>query len=1344
MSKSTGQWIGAGIGAVVGFFVGYPMLGASIGSMIGGAIDPPKGPDIVGPKLDDLSVQTSTYGASLPRGYGTFPVVGNVFWLEGDALRPEEYEEDQGGGKGGGGGATYKGTRYYATFAVGLLKVPSSALTVNLRRRWIDTNLVFDGTGTNTTSTIASNVAGMSVQAALKQVDQMMSSASSGPSWSFYPGSDGQTPDPRMQADMGAGSTSAYPGVCYTVINDLNLTEHYSNTLLRAQIKDELTVGSSTNAITDLQRAVELEAVAGYIKHIIGVFGTSTSMTVWIWYSDNNYNSIALRSYTFTYGESYAASANIDISSVDFSSTLTGGSWNPNPNPLHLSYSDSPLFVGAQLSSFAISTRMWFIDSSGTASYSTEYAPSEWVGSSPHNGSFCYGGGQLFTSSFQSPGDKLRLWSAVGQWSSIVARSASAYTIYSMGLSTSYLMAVNFGAGGFGAQVLVFDRDDLTLVDTIYTGVGTFESFIQVISDTEFYLSDTDTHIYRYFSGSTFDLGANSSPRTDFGAMDYYYTLSQDTPQFGGFVYEYPGGSAKPNQWWIGMSSAVVSANVAKLRDIVAAECSLVGLDAGDLDLTALTNSDVRGFRIANPGAVRNNLEPLQAAWPFDVLQSGYKIKFVSRGGSSVATIPESDLGTAAAGDAVPILLPVSREMDSQLARRVNVKFMDPSREYDIGEQYAERPASATVSVNERTVELPLVLTNAEAAQIADVLLSKDWTERIEFGPFTLPPTWRALEPADVITVQHRGQSHTVRLTRVEYMPDGRLQCNARLTAAASYTSTATGADPLSIGQSLVPLRGSTRAWLLDIPRIRSEQDVFGMAWAMTGLASSWPGGVLLRSDDQGQSWAEIGSQMTRAKVFTAGAALSSDDCYAMDAKASLIVTPYYTGHTLSSVTEEQWYAQATLAAYGVDGRWEIVAFRDVVDNTGTYTLTGFLRGMFGTEQHTGTHVSGDWLIMLDTTTIEFFGLPSSAWGVERLYRSATYGATLDSAVSEADTYDAKALIPLSPVDLNGSRDNVTNDWTILWQRRTRWPVELLSGSTVPLGETAESYEIQVWDSGYAVLKRTLTSTTTSVSYPSAQQVTDFGSGQETLYLKIRQMSAVVGGGGWLQQSITRAYSADPYGYAVTSLCHFNGTNGSTTITDVKGNAWTCGGNAQLSTTTPIEGSASALFDGTTDYISGSGQSTPFQFTGDFTVECTYKPAAIGGTSQVIFDFHPNITNGYYLQLYVTAAGIAKIYSNSADRITGTTTIVSGSAYKFALCRVSGVTRLFMNGTQEGSGWSDSSTFNVGASRPLIGANGAAPYTMSVNGRIDEWRVTKGVGRYSAAYTPQVGEFPDP
>ena len=74
MAKSVGQWVGTIVGAVIGFWTGgtsYVALGAAVGGAIGGAIDPPKGPKIVGPRLSDLSVQTASYGAPIPRVYGT-------------------------------------------------------------------------------------------------------------------------------------------------------------------------------------------------------------------------------------------------------------------------------------------------------------------------------------------------------------------------------------------------------------------------------------------------------------------------------------------------------------------------------------------------------------------------------------------------------------------------------------------------------------------------------------------------------------------------------------------------------------------------------------------------------------------------------------------------------------------------------------------------------------------------------------------------------------------------------------------------------------------------------------------------------------------------------------------------------------------------------------------------------------------------------------------------------------------------------------------------------------------------------------------------------------------------
>ena len=50
----------------------------------------------------------------------------------------------------------------------------------------------------------------------------------------------------------------------------------------------------------------------------------------------------------------------------------------------------------------------------------------------------------------------------------------------------------------------------------------------------------------------------------------------------------------------------------------------------------------------------------------------------------------------------------------------------------------------------------------------------------------------------------------------------------------------------------------------------------------------------------------------------------------------------------------------------------------------------------------------------------------------------------------------------------------------------------------------------------------TLTATAQTVAYTSAQQVTDFGSNQATLYVKVYQLSEYVGRGQPLTTSITR------------------------------------------------------------------------------------------------------------------------------------------------------------------------------------------------------------------------------
>ena len=209
-----GQAIGGVLGAVGGFFVAGPkgaLYGAQIGIAIGGYLDPPKGPVNQGPRLSDLSVATATYGAFIPRGYGTFPVVGNIFWLENNQLKETQRKETSGGGKGGGPKTTTTTFSYSATFAVGLLDCTDGTPIAGVRRIWLGNRLFYDAGATDLATIIASNQA---------------SSV-----FTLHTGSASQLADPRMQATLGVANTPAYRGLAYIVFNDLQLAP-YNNSLV--------------------------------------------------------------------------------------------------------------------------------------------------------------------------------------------------------------------------------------------------------------------------------------------------------------------------------------------------------------------------------------------------------------------------------------------------------------------------------------------------------------------------------------------------------------------------------------------------------------------------------------------------------------------------------------------------------------------------------------------------------------------------------------------------------------------------------------------------------------------------------------------------------------------------------------------------------------------------------------------------------------------------------------------------------------------------------------------------------------------------------------------------------
>ena len=197
----------------------------------------------------------------------------------------------------------------------------------------------------------------------------------------------------------------------------------------------------------------------------------------------------------------------------------------------------------------------------------------------------------------------------------------------------------------------------------------------------------------------------------------------------------------------------------------------------------------------------------------------------------------------------------------------------------------------------------------------------------------------------------------------------------------------------------------------------------------------------------------------------------------------------------------------------------------------------------------------------------------------------------------------------------------------------------------------------------------------------------------------------------------------------VVASLHGNGTNASTTIVDSSSVAsnWTASGTVQLSTSNPKYGSASILMAGSGN-VTATAASSNYALPGDFTVEFWYRPTS-GFGDKVLYDHGP--TNTASVCFITAAGGQILLFADSAQRVTGTTVLQVGTWYHLAACRSGSTLRLFVNGVQEGSSYTTSTSFP--ATQPRIGSyyNG----TFNAVGAFDDFRITT-AARYTSSFTP--------
>jgi hypothetical protein len=178
-------------------------------------------------------------------------------------------------------------------------------------------------------------------------------------------------------------------------------------------------------------------------------------------------------------------------------------------------------------------------------------------------------------------------------------------------------------------------------------------------------------------------------------------------------------------------------------------------------------------------------------------------------------------------------------------------------------------------------------------------------------------------------------------------------------------------------------------------------------------------------------------------------------------------------------------------------------------------------------------------------------------------------------------------------------------------------------------------------------------------------------------------------------------------------------------------------GNAQVSTTQAKWGTTAMYFDGTGDRLQVGQTTTPNLIlgTGDFTIELWVRfislPAGdlllVGGDTNAAF-------------LIANNSGQIRFGTYNVNWLIGPGgSMTTNNWYHVAVTRSGTTINLFLDGSAVVS--SVSSAQNFSAASYVIGGDQVGGVT-SLNGYMDDLRITKGYARYTANFTPPAAAFP--
>lgn len=554
-------------------------------------------------------------------------------------------------------------------------------------------------------------------------------------------------------------------------------------------------------------------------------------------------------------------------------------------------------------------------------------------------------------------------------------------------------------------------------------------------------------------------------------------------------------------------------ASPVSVADVIGEICERAGLSASEYDVTDVSGT-IWGYVLDNRMRARDAIDPLLGAYFIDGLESGGKIKFVTRGGSSEVTLSKDDLAAHVSGSDSPQTLMTARQKSVELPSIVEIQYIDYESGYQRGVQRHQR-SSVALGSEPLPINVPIAMTKDEARQLAEKTMASIWMSRTRYR-FSTHRGYSYLDPADLITIPVQDGTSLVRIedarnfgptVEIEVVEDD----------PEVYTSDAIGI-PLPDYVEIGAFQGPTRVVIIDCPPLSGDETTPGVYVSAQGYMDAWRGARIRLARIPNNpyawtTWVDITEDGILGRAVTA--LPDTPDPWVWDEGNYVDVRLTDPDDTLSAATKGQVYDGANIAAVGR----EIIGFRaaELLSN-GNWRLTGLLRGRRGTDGDISDHLPGEPFAIMTADMRSFMKLQSDDID-KMLYFD---GATSMMLQGNRPTYEffceLRSVKPLPVVHIKGNRPNEGNqNLVVTWQRRARYGGEWEDNVDVPLCEEVEEYQVDVIVAGVVVrtikVPQYYADDPRSLSYTEDEQTEDGIGPGDPVTIGIYQISAVVGRG---------------------------------------------------------------------------------------------------------------------------------------------------------------------------------------------------------------------------------------